>query len=149
MILPIRSKISDKSNASKVGLWKGCLSIAGITACYDIECTTADDNRSLCSKALAGRAFMTLACILSGICAICLFVYAVVSDKVPKIMLIASKVLAFITLIMGIIGVGVGGSITQTLNEAGAGYSLGASAIVGIIAVIINLGGAIASLFIQ
>ncbi|CAF0871796.1 unnamed protein product [Adineta ricciae] len=148
--LPEWSKISDGSNnTSKFGLWQACLSIIGVTVCSDIKCPEADGNTSFCRKVLTGRAFMTLACILSGICAICLIVYAAVSDKVPNIVLIASKVLAFITLIMGIIGVGVGGSISQTLNETFGRYSLGASAIVGIIAVIINLGGAIASLFIQ
>jgi hypothetical protein len=99
----------------------------------------------VCSKILAARAFMTLACIISGITAICSFASAVTNDNTNRILLLATKGLVFVCLVMGIIGVAVGSD--ASVNFGGGELKLGAAAIVGIVAIIINFGGAIAAVF--
>jgi hypothetical protein len=86
---------------------------------------------------------------MSGIAAICLYSFAVTRDNTNGILLLAIKGLVFVCLIAGIIGVAVGANATQSLGQGGVNLNLGAAAIIGIVAIIVNLGGGIAALFIQ
>ncbi|CAF3595869.1 unnamed protein product [Adineta steineri] len=131
------------------GLWKKCDQGPDGSECELLKCPMKDDDSSVCSRILAGRAFMTLACILSGITTISLFICAFTDVGKNRILLLITKASAFVCLIMGIIGVGVGGSIIQILSEGSVKFSLGAASTLGIIAIIINLVGAIVSLFIK
>ncbi|UJR15553.1 hypothetical protein I4U23_002492 [Adineta vaga] len=142
-------KQSNESVSRKIGLWQFCFSIYDDSNCDSVECSSNNGNAGLCSRIVAGRAFMTLACILSGICTICLFICAVLGENVHRLVLVGSEILAFVCVILGIIGVGVGGSISTLLSGNGIQYSFGAAAIIGVIAIIINLAGAILTLFIK
>ncbi|CAF2953870.1 unnamed protein product, partial [Rotaria sp. Silwood2] len=142
------SKFTYESTEITTGLWRICSSAPNIKTCVAISCPSESDETSFCSKILTARAFVTLACILSGISAICLVVYAIQGDKTPRILLLATKGLVFACLIMGIIGVAVG------INATVSGDSLikldfGAAAIIGIVAIIINFIGAIITALIR
>ncbi|CAF3992774.1 unnamed protein product [Adineta steineri] len=147
--VPSWVQITTGSYTSTYGLWKICASSLSVTECVPVKCSTAIGDSSFCSRILAGRAFMTLACILSGITSICLFICAFIDEKTSRILLLIAKALAFICLIMGIISVAAGGSTIQTLSQDGVKCNLSAASILGIIAIIINLVGVIASFFIK
>ena len=65
---------------------------------------------------------------------------------INQIVLIAIKVLPCLCLVMGVLGVALGGS--GIIGDSSNGYKLGPAAIIGIIAVILNLVGAIVSFLI-
>ena len=130
------------------GLWQSCSSYLGTQTCVAYQCPIDGDTTDFCGKIYAGRAFVTLACIMSGLITICLYSFAVTRDKTHHILLLATKGLGFACLVMGIIGVAVGATATQSLGEGGINLNLGAGAIIGIIAILVNFGGAIAALFV-
>jgi len=133
-----------------IGLWQGCVTTPDEKSCESIPCPSEQSGAaSLCSKILAARAFMTLACIISGITAVCSFACAVTKDNTNRILLLATKGLVFVCLVTGIIGVAVGSNASLNYGGGEGEFKLGAAAIVGIVAIIINFGGAIAALFIK
>ena len=142
-----RSKVSAAGYEQTVGLWKMCSSVLGQQICMNYDCAGSGGG-SLCGKILTGRAFMTLACILSAIAVICFILSMITTDNRRSMILIAGKGLAVVCLVFGIIGVAVGISGT-TDNSLGQGVNLGAGSIIGIIALIINLFAAIGSLIIH
>jgi hypothetical protein len=106
------------------------------------------DTTDFCSKILAARAFVTLACITSAISALCLLISVGMIDNKRQILIYVGKGLAFACLIMGIIGIAVGISVTtETGTEAKLDW--GAASIIGIVLIFINLAGAILSVFIR
>ena len=115
--------------------------------CNSFDCTGSGTDSS-CSKILAGRAFMTLACIISAISVVCFILTIIMGDNIRSIILMGGKGLAFVCFACGIIGVAVGISGT-TNNLVGKGVELGAGSIIGIIALIINLIGAIGSIMVK
>jgi hypothetical protein len=130
-------------------MWKLCGSTAYEKVCADYTCISRNDNSGTCSKLSAAKAFVTLACILSGISALCLFACIVTTDNIHRMLLLAAKGLVFASLITGIIGVAVGISATTDLANTLFKSSLGAAAIIGIVALIINLSGAIVALLVK
>jgi len=128
---------------AKGGLWKVCSPVWNLgQLCFDIQ------NEG--TKLLAARAFVTLACIMSGFSALLLFASVATADNIRRILLIAGKGLAFTYLIMGIIGIAVGINVTtDTKGEFGTQLSWGASAIIGVIAIVLNFCGAIVSVLIK
>ncbi|CAF4226642.1 unnamed protein product [Adineta steineri] len=147
--VPSWVQLTVEGETAAYGLWKICGSGPGVKECVSIKCSAATGDSSFCSKILAGRAFMTLACIFSGITTICLFICAFIDGKISRILSLAAKVLAFVCLMMGIISVGTGGSTLKTLSVGDFKFSFGAAFIIGIVAIIINLVGAITSIFIK
>jgi hypothetical protein len=144
MIWYFRGTIVDSSgNGFTLGLWQECVSLSGSSVCAAFDCSAVSQYSasSGCSQYLAARAFMTLACIMSALSAICLVVYIFIGDKIPSIILLATKILVGVSLLTGIIGVGVGINATSS----GIGASVGAAAIVGIVGLILNLAGSIAT----
>jgi len=136
-----RSKIDEGEIHSTMGLWKSCASVFGQTVCGDYTCSS--DNSS-CGKILAARAFVTIACILSIISAVSLFVSLVASDRLRSMLLLVGKLLAWICLIAGIIGVAIGiDTLTRYESER---VPWGASSIIGVIALVVNAVGAVVSL---
>jgi hypothetical protein len=132
-----------------VGLWKTCGSSGGLKECVDITCPQSEsDTTDFCSKILAARAFVTLACIISAISALCLLISVGMIDKTRQILINVGKGLAFACLIMGIIGIAVGISVT-TGTGTEAKLDWGAASIIGIVLIFINLAGAILSVFIR
>ncbi len=84
---------------------------------------------------MVSRAFVTIACIISALSALCLFVCGVIRKDSDQVLIIISKILLIVSFIAGLIGVAVGVAfVTNSPFE----YGLAASAIIGIIAVIIN-----------
>lgn len=129
------------------GLWKGCVSTLGVQACTSVKC---NDNMpsSTCSKLLAGRAFMTLACIISAVSALCFLLSIFLSDGMRSAVLVIGKGLAFVCLAMGIIGVAIG-IVAITDGQLGNGIALGAGSIIGIVALIVNLFGVVLSIVVK
>jgi hypothetical protein len=84
---------------------------------------------------------------MSGISTLLLFISVAISDNAKQISLMAAKGLAFACLVMGIIGVAVGINGTTAILETKLDW--GASAIIGIIAIVLNLCGAIATVLIK
>jgi len=135
----------------KIGLWRTCTSPPNLgQRCVDIKCPLEGVTTNACSQILAARAFVTLACIMSGFSALLLFASVATADNIRRILLIAGKGLAFTYLIMGIIGIAVGINVTtDTKGEFGTQLSWGASAIIGVIAIVLNFCGAIVSVLIK
>ncbi len=144
-----RSRYGDENFGFTYGLWRSCPTNLISTLCFPIYCGQGKSSTgSYCMKILTARAFVTLACIMSGVSALCLCLSVVTNEKIRHILLMTGKVLAFTCLIVGIIGVAVGIDVS-TSNGNGQKLKLGAASIIGIIVLIINLWGAIASLFIK
>jgi len=139
-----RSKFGSEGYELKIGLWRFCEQIENLGyECGDIIC-----KGSACSKLYSARAFVILACIMSAISALLLFACAAISDNTRRILLMAGKGLAFVSLIMGIIGVALGINFCmEAISETKLNW--GASAIIGIIAIVVNFCGAITSVLIK
>jgi hypothetical protein len=146
-----RSKLGSEGYELKIGLWQSCETDPNIgQVCVGITCPQQDDTTNICSRLLAARAFVTLACIISGFSALLLFACVATGDNTRRILLIAGKALAFVCLVMGIIGIAVGINVTTDTNgEFGIQLSWGASAIIGVIAIVLNFFGAIVSVLIK
>jgi hypothetical protein len=126
---------------AKGGLWKVCSPVWNLgQLCFDIQ------NEG--TKLLAARAFVTLACIMSVISALLLFSSVATSDYTKQILLMVGKSLAFACLIMGVVGVALGINVTtETVLHIKSNW--GASAIIGVIAIVLNFCGAIVSVLIK
>ncbi len=157
-----RSKKDTSEDEYKVGLWKLCTIASNSSKCVDISCSSGDNT---CSEILASRAFVTLACILSPIAALCLFASAIIANNMKRIVLLAGRGLAFACIIVGIIGVTIGiiatrnynipignGTSTDNNTEKSAlcsihiSFSWDSGSIIGILASILELIGSIVSL---
>jgi len=93
---------------------------------------------------MVARAFMTLACIFSTFSALCFFSLMRDSSSIQMIMII-SKILPFVCLVCGIIGVAVGISFITYMNK----LTISSAAMLAIVAPIVNLCGATVSLLIH
>ena len=137
-----RNKLSADGSHASYGLWRVCVTISGNTTCQKYPPCSTDE--SFCSKLFASRAFVTIACILSILSAIVLFISLATSDKLRSRLLLAGKLLAWICLIVGILGVAIGiHTFTKTQD---ARIPWGASSIIGVIALVVNAVGAAVSL---
>ena len=139
-----RNKIGEGEIHYTTGLWKSCMIASGHTECDDYTCSSGNSS---CGKILAARAFVTIACILSIISAVSLFVSLVASDRLRSMLLSVGKLLAWICLIAGIIGVAIGvDTLTRYESER---VPWGASSIIGVIALVVNAVGAVVSLLVN
>jgi hypothetical protein len=91
------------------------------------------------------RAFITIACILSAVTTACVVGCAFVKEDSNGILIRLAKVLSFVTLVGGIIGVAVG--ISHAIPHSLVRISV--AAILGIIALVFNLASAIVVLLIK
>lgn len=130
-----------------MGLWKGCGTVYDTLACGNLVClsTSLGGSDSQCAKMLTARTFVTIACIMSILSVIFLFARLVESADSNRIVILISKSLPLITLIAGIIGVAVGIAFV-TYKDA---LKINAAAILGIVALVINLVGAILAAIIR
>ncbi len=133
-----------------MGLRKFCISLGMRESCFPIPCSKKGgvDVILSCSKILAVEIIFIFICIISAILALCFFIVALKNESMNKKLLLTMKILVFICFIMGIIGVS---SVIISTNGTKSGYrmNLGASAYLGIIAIIINLIAAIVAVLIQ
>ena len=90
---------------------------------------------------------MIIACIASGLAVPCILAYILMKKESNHPLLLMCKILSFGALIAGIIGVALG--IVFVTEISSLKLKLDASAIIGIIAVVINAFSAALSLFIR
>ncbi|CAF3909343.1 unnamed protein product, partial [Rotaria sp. Silwood1] len=147
-------KYETTGTETTIGLWRYCASLSNIKTCQDISSQLENIATDVYHRIRAAEAFVTLACILSGISTFCLFVCALMGDNVHQILLWTSKGLAFSSFIMGTVGVALG--ISAILSNPITNQSvitvtitMGAASFVGIAAILINLVGAIIAVFIR
>lgn len=123
-------------------MWKVCGRIQGINACGDLKCTNQPGaDLSPCVKMEVARAFMTIACIISFIAAIILFLRVVPQLGPNQVIAYTSKALPIISLAAGAIGFGVG--LSFILDYLSLKFSIGA--ILAAVALGLNLIGIIAA----
>ena len=121
-------------------LWQLCAKVLDSWECTNIDCTSGlGEGTTVCSKLLAARAFMTLACIFSIISGISQFARLLEKIDSNQLLTVVIKVAPVMTLVMGIIGVAIG---IPTILE-GNFFTISDGAIIGIVALVINLVGGV------
>ncbi|UJR23440.1 hypothetical protein I4U23_026445 [Adineta vaga] len=133
------------------GIWRQCIFTESEDdiPCADISCPSENLPSSTCNKILAARAFVILACILSGVSGTLSIIYCAMSgDKRLRRLLLTKKALAIGSLITGIIGVALGISATMTI-QSDATLRLSDAAFIGIAAIGANLLGVIVTILIK
>jgi hypothetical protein len=96
------------------------------------------------AKMMSARSFVTISCILSSLSVVFILSIILVKEDLKRTMAILGKVISIGSLIGRIIGVALGISFIKE-----ATFNIGVSSILAIIAVVFNLGGAIAILIIK
>jgi hypothetical protein len=132
--------MTDESGKFTLGLWSVCGPLNGISECGTLIGVVSDMH----AKMMSARAFVTISCILSSLSVIFILSIILVKEDLKRTMAILAKVLSIGSLIAGIIGVALGISFI-----IGMKFNIGVSSILGIIASVFNLGGAIATLIIK
>lgn len=125
----------------KAGLWRVCgQTNFGFYACGEYICNQLGGGLTRsCDKIQAARAFVTIACILSGIAALCLLAQLVDSIGDNRLIGLISKFLPLTSLIAGVIGFAVG--VAFILGDFK--LTFGAAAILAVVALVTNLIGMI------
>ena len=129
------------------GLWKGCATESGQTECATLSCPSAVLSDAVCGKILATRALITLACIASAISVVLLLLTTKLSGGQNMMLLLIPKIVAAVTFMIGIIGVALG--IYTFKEDTNSLVKLGAAAILGIIALIVNLVGVVVAALVR
>ncbi|CAF1189039.1 unnamed protein product [Adineta steineri] len=145
--LPIWVTGSNESGTSSGGLWKACQKYKGSSKCLNAGSKVLD-------KIMATRAFITICCILAPLSFISILSIILVNENLRKRMSLLAKVLAIASAISGIIGVGLGISrVVDTIKFTAAmeveNVKMGVSCILAIIALALNLVGAVITFLIR
>ncbi|CAF3669271.1 unnamed protein product [Rotaria socialis] len=130
--ISVKDQTTSDETQVTIGLWRGCASILQLTACSNLlsSCTLRNgESLPLCQKMMAARAFVTIACIISGASAVCLF--------------------AYILQITGVIGIALGIVFATDNGGLPIKKSVSVGAILAILAVAMNLIGAVLSLLVR
>ena len=128
------------------GLWLECNWNTKNSSCIRLPLTCSGvSSSSLCLKRIFARVFLTAACLVSLLSALCLFISIVLKSKLHRILTLVAKILPLISLVFGFIGVALGiayvaGDLTNTIREA---------AILGITGVCANIIGVLLALAIR
>ena len=129
-----------------IGLWRACQTIWNEWICGDLICLPSSNSIVFnCSNMMAARIFITMACILSALSAMSLFICALNITYSNRLLIMISKGITFFSLMMGIIGLVIG---IIFITEGNA-YTISVATILAIIALIINLIGVILSIMVQ
>ncbi|CAF1247813.1 unnamed protein product [Adineta steineri] len=139
--VPIWATRSVGSGTATVGLWKLCVKIEGTSECVG-------DGSKVDDKTMATRAFITICCILAPLSAISILSIILVNENLKKRMSLLAKVLAIASAISGIIGVGLGISMVVDIIKI-SNATMGVSCILAIVAVALNLVGAVITFLIK
>jgi hypothetical protein len=137
---------------ASAGLWRSCGSISGNTICSDLPSSCSlviGESAGICHKMMAARAFVTIACIISGISAICLFACALQIINQNQRVIMISKALAIGSFVMGVIGLAIGIAVTTYTGILPIKASLSVAAILAIVAVVTNLLGTVLAMMIR
>ena len=123
------------------GLWRVCFEAGGQSSCQSIPCSSEDIN---CGELYAARAFVTLACIVSGLLTVGICINALKGEDRNEKIWRGIKACAFSCFGMGIIGISIG--IHETTGD---GVSWGPASFLAILSIILNLVGAIVIVLIK
>ena len=124
----------------QAGLWRACRLIYDQWVCGNLICADPTGaGASICAKMYAARTFVTLACIFSILSAICLLARLVEKIGSNRVLGLLVKGLPVLSLLMGIIGVPIG--IVFIVKDAE--FQIAAGSILAIVALVINLIGAV------
>lgn len=137
-----RGATKNTSNSSTIGLWRVCRFSGSKTTCLNIPAKCEKYIgvvHEVCQKMVAARAFMTIACFLSGLSAVCLFTYIIMNTDSNRVLFVISKVLPILSFIAGIIGLAIGIAYVTT----GKALKLSNATFVAIAALVANMIGAI------
>ena len=143
------------SYSYQYGLWKAQYCLPDCKE-YQYSCDTTGSSSvttvtsDRCSRLLAGRAFMTLACILTPL-ALILLVIILVLKKFQRPFLSIMKVLNASCCLIGLIGTIIGSVATLGIVDTSGSDSLTTSTGIGlsIVAVVTNFIGLIISAFVR
>ncbi|CAF3872088.1 unnamed protein product [Adineta steineri] len=139
--LPRWATRSVDSQKRTFGLWRACEKNEYVSRCVNLPLSVDD-------KTMATRAFITICCILAPLSAISILSIMFVNENLKKHMALLAEVLAIASFISGIIGVGLGISIVvDTIKISNA--TMGVSCILAIIALALNLAGAVITFLIK
>ncbi len=145
IIFLFRGKTGDSSLGTTLGLWQLCLSLLGRTECGTYTCSdTGSSGTSGCYKVWMAQSFMTVACISSGISLLLLAICLLKGETISPVLARISKSSPVGSLVTAIIGTAVGISFIVSDTT----YSLAVAAILGIVAIIVNLAGVIVAALI-
>ncbi|UJR38648.1 hypothetical protein I4U23_031314 [Adineta vaga] len=122
------------------GLWKICRLEGSTNICRNLPSKVDDKTMSM-------RAFITICCILSPLSVASILSILCINEDLKKKIFLLAKGLAIATLICGIIGVSIAISVVVENNKLGG--KMGISCILAIIALVLNLAGAITTFFIK
>ncbi|CAF1154510.1 unnamed protein product [Adineta steineri] len=157
--LPIWVTGSFEPTVVTFGLWKICGKNKDISNCVNMP-SVVDD------KTTATQAFITICCILAPLSVISILSIILVNENLKKHMSVLAKVLAIASLISGIIGIGLGisfvvdiikgidalksipGFTIEAASKIGD-FKMGVSCILAIVAVALNLVGAVITFLIR
>ena len=151
IVFIFRSRTGDEENEIRYGLWESCNVSYNdeYKICQHFQCPDDEnDVNEVCGKILAARAFVTLACIISGLSVIFLCFSAATDGKRRAILLIIGQLQAFLSLVMSIIGVAIGVIGTMDIDP-NFEFKWGGSPVIAIIGVVVNFLGAIGSLLVR
>ncbi|CAF3332150.1 unnamed protein product [Rotaria socialis] len=146
--LPEWGVSESQSEKATIGLWRACISINGPTQCgYIISDCKLYRGQAIqrCHKMMAARVFVTIACILSALSAVCIFTYIIIKTDANQIIFMISKVLPILSFIAGAIGLAVGIAFITPSDS----IKLSSATFVDIVAVAINVIGAILTVLIR
>ncbi|CAF1213961.1 unnamed protein product [Adineta steineri] len=138
---PIWETESVKSDTGTGALWKLCATNKTISMCHNFP-------YSMDHKVITTRASLTTCSILSPLSFISILLIIFVNENLKKQMSLIAKVLAIASFISGIIGVTLGITILVDVIQ-NTGDSMGVSCILAIIAVALNLVGAVITCLIK
>lgn len=126
-----------------LGLWKACVSINTVSQCSSLRTGVLPSAQN--AQMLSARSFITIACILSGFAATCVIACLLVKEDSNGILVKLAKILSVVALVGGIIGVAAGINFTIPNSL----LRINVASILGIIALVFNLVGAVVVLLIK
>ncbi len=149
MKLYFRGTQSLRGVSVNQGLWRGCQTTPVGSRCSSTPSSCPSGLppliMSICHKMMAAKAFMTFACLLSVFSVLCIFSNLTDNTNSNSMMIMACRILPGVCVVSGIIGVALG---IAYINDQEV-LSIGAAAILGIVAVVLNLGGAALTILIR
>ena len=145
MICTFRRSRKNDVLGLTVGIWKSCVTLINTKTCFPIPCNEDNGPINDCVKLYGGRILFIGVCMITAISAFCLFLIALVTDDRNKFLLVLIKMLVLASLLMGVIVVSV---ILYSTRISLFETSLGTSAHLALIAIVINFIGTAFSLLI-
>ncbi len=141
----LRGTHTNKLKTTTVGLWGRCITTDGQLECADGFLTTPNRYAMI----ISARVFVTIACILSSFSILSILLILLVKPDSKRILTLLTKVFTIGSLIAGILGVAIAIIFVLKDDQSKLAFVIGVSGILGIIAVVFNLAGTIASFLIN